>query len=301
MSQEPTKNLIIFTDLDGTLLDHYTYSFEKALPALRLIKEKGIPLIICSSKTRSEIEYYRKKLSNDHPFISENGGGIFIPKDYFEFSGKNNKNVIPAKAGIQEEMDSRLKTSGITEKRIFTYENNYYIIRLGAKYSDLRKALLELHSEGFNLKGFGDMTAEEVSELANMNIDEAEMSRERDFDEPFVFEGSKTDEQRLLESISAKGFNFTQGRFFHILGNSDKGKAVSVLIDLYTKKFGEVRTVALGDSPNDIPMLELVDYPVVVRKPDGSYDERINMPNLIKADGIGPDGWNKEILKLIRK
>lgn len=301
MSQETTKNLIIFTDLDGTLLDHYTYSFEKALPALRLIKEKGIPLIICSSKTRSEIEYYRKKLSNYHPFISENGGGIFIPKDYFEFSEKNNKNAIPAKAGIQEEMDSRLRTSGMMEKRIFTYENNYYIIKLGAKYSDLRKALLELHSEGFNLKGFGDMTAEEVSELANMNIDEAEMSRERDFDEPFVFEGSKTDEQRLLESISAKGFNFTRGRFFHILGNSDKGKAVSVLIDLYTKKFGEVRTVALGDSPNDIPMLELVDYPVVVKKPDSIHDERINMPNLIKADGIGPDGWNKEILKLIRK
>lgn len=273
MSQETTKNLIIFTDLDGTLLDHYTYSFEKALPALRLIKEKGIPLIICSSKTRSEIEHYRKKLSNYHPFISENGGGIFIPHGYFRF----------------EIADCRFKI----EKN-----KDYYIIRLGAKYSDLRKALLELHSEGFNLKGFGDMTAEEVSELANMNIDEAEMSRERDFDEPFVFEGSKIDEQRLLESISAKGFNFTQGRFFHILGNSDKGKAVAILTELYKKKLGEIITIAIGDSPNDIPMLELVDYPVVVKKPDGIHDERINMPNLVKADGIGPEGWNKAILQL---
>jgi mannosyl-3-phosphoglycerate phosphatase len=78
------KQIIVFTDLDGTLLDYRNYSFEKALPALELIKQKNIPLVICSSKTRSEIEYYRKKLSNDHPFISENGGGIFIPKDYFE-------------------------------------------------------------------------------------------------------------------------------------------------------------------------------------------------------------------------
>ena len=77
------KKLIIFTDLDGTLLDHKTYSFENAFEALQAIKEKNIPLIICSSKTRSEIEYYREKLSNNHPFVSENGGGIFLPEGYF--------------------------------------------------------------------------------------------------------------------------------------------------------------------------------------------------------------------------
>ena len=65
--------LIIFTDLDGTLLDS-GYSFRKAMPALRLIKEKDIPLVLCSSKTKTEIDYYRKKLENDHPFVSENGG-----------------------------------------------------------------------------------------------------------------------------------------------------------------------------------------------------------------------------------
>jgi mannosyl-3-phosphoglycerate phosphatase len=46
-------------------------------------------------------------------------------------------------------------------------------------------------------------------------------------------------------------------------------------------------------------MLKEVDHPVVVMKSDGSYDTRINIPNIIKADGIGPDGWNKEILSLI--
>jgi len=74
---------IIFTDLDGILLDYSTYSFEQAKPALQLVAQSDIPLVICSSKTRKEIEYYRKKLDNNHPFISENGGGIFIPKGYF--------------------------------------------------------------------------------------------------------------------------------------------------------------------------------------------------------------------------
>jgi mannosyl-3-phosphoglycerate phosphatase len=268
------KKLIIFTDLDGTLLDHYTYSFEKALPALTLLKEKNIPLIICSSKTRKEIEYYRRKLDNHHPFISENGGGIFIPHGYFRFE--------IADCGFKIEKNK-----------------DYYIISLGAKYSDLRKTLLELHSEGFNVKGFWDMTAEELADIANMSIDEAKMAKERDFDEPFVFDGSEIDEQRLLETIIAKGFNFTQGRFFHILGNSDKGKAVSILIDMYRRKFSEIMTVAIGDSPNDIPMLKRVDYPVIVQKPDESYDPRINIPNLIRAGGIGPDGWNKAILRFV--
>ena len=65
---------VIFTDLDGTLLDADTFSFDPAEPALRLIRARSIPLILSSSKTRAEIEVYRKRLDNSHPFISENGG-----------------------------------------------------------------------------------------------------------------------------------------------------------------------------------------------------------------------------------
>jgi mannosyl-3-phosphoglycerate phosphatase len=280
------KKLIIFTDLDGTLLDYSTYFFEAALPALKMLKEKNIPLIICSSKTRKEIEYYRKKLGNNHPFISENGGGIFIPKGCFEF-------------GVQDSYNPPSPPFSKGGRGGFPKENDYHVIRLGAKYSDLRKAIKALKKEGFDVKGFGDMTVEEVAEIANMSIDEAIMAKERDFDEPFVFQGNDEETQRLLDSIKSKGFTFTQGRFFHILGNSDKGKAVSILIDLYKRKFAEIITIAIGDSPNDIVMLEKVEYPVIVQKPDESYDPQINIANLIKADGIGPEGWNKAVSTLV--
>jgi len=265
------KNPVIFTDLDGTLLDD-TYSFERALPALGLLKEKKIPLILCSSKTRREIEHYRGKLANSHPFISENGGGIFIPDGYFKFQIANYK----------------LQT-----------EKGHLLIRLGAQYSQLRKALKELRSEGFHVRGFGDMTAEEISEATGLSADEAEMAGERDFDEPFFFEGDDHTMPLLFDAIRAKGFHHTQGNLFHILGDSDKGKAVAILTDLYRREYGDIETIGVGDSPNDIPMLEKVDIPVVVQKPDGSYDPRINILNLMKAGGPGPEGWNKAILKLI--
>lgn len=298
------KKLIIFTDLDGTLLDYSTYSFEAALPALQLLKEKDIPLIICSSKTRKEIEHYRKQLDNHHPFISENGGGIFIPKGYFDSS------IHDLSFHVENETNISHSDKKDNEKNPppppfsegwggFSEENDYYVIRLGAQYSDLRKAIKAIRKEGFDVRGFGDMTAEELVEIANMSIDEARMAKERDFDEPFIFEGKKSETQRLLNAIVAKGFNCTQGRFFHILGNSDKGKAVSILIELYKKKFGDVITIAIGDSPNDISMLKRVDYPIIVKKIDGNYDLRIDVPNLIKAEGIGPEGWNKAVIKSV--
>jgi mannosyl-3-phosphoglycerate phosphatase len=265
---------VIFTDLDGTLLDYATYSFEKALPALALIKQKKVPLVICSSKTRKEIEYYRKRLGNEHPFISENGGGIYITKGYFNFPAGS------AELKVRE-------------------ENGYGVIRLGARYSDLRKVIETLREEGYKVKGFGDMTAEEVSDIANMSIYEAEMAKERDFDEPFIFEGDESEVHRLSERVRSEGFNITQGRFFHILGNSDKGKAVAIVTEFYRRKLGGIVTIAIGDSPNDIPMLESVDRPIIVRKPDGTYDSRINLPGLEKSDGIAPEGWNRAVLRIL--
>jgi mannosyl-3-phosphoglycerate phosphatase len=262
-------DIIIFTDLDGTLLD-YSYSFDKARPALGLIKQKKVPLVLCSSKTKVELQYYRMKLDNRHPFVSENGGGIFIPRNYF--SPASYEMPFP----IEEEAD-------------------YDVIRLGAKYSDLRKAVEELRREGYKITGFGDMRAEELAHIANMNIDEAIMAKERDFDEPFVYNGPADKLPALFESIEKKGFSFTQGRFFHILGPSNKGTAVSILIDLYKSKYGRIKTIAIGDGLNDIPMFEKVDVPVIVQRQDGSYDPGIDMPNLVKAEGIGPEGWNRVV------
>jgi mannosyl-3-phosphoglycerate phosphatase family protein len=265
------KQIIVFTDLDGTLLDSFSYSFEKALPALELLKKGNIPLVLCSSKTRAEIEHYRIALGNDHPFISENGGGIFIPKGYF---------------GVEASCVSfHIET-----------EDGYELIRLGASYPDLRKAIGELRREGYAIRGFGDMTEHEIARLANMSISEARMAKERNFDEPFLFEGTEGEVMRLTDAIQEKGVHITQGRFFHLLGNSDKGKAISILKGFYRKKYDEILTVAIGDSPNDIPMLKEVHYPIIVQKPDGHHDPRIDIPNLLKAEGVGPEGWNRALL-----
>ncbi len=274
MKAKSPGKLVVFTDLDGTLLDASSYSFEGALPGLCLIKEKKTPLVICSSKTRKEIEHYRILLNNDGPFIAENGGGIFIPAGYF---------------------GSGAEDAGWARAREGTYE----IISLGIQYEILREALGELRREGFDVTGFGDMSVEEITRITGLVPEQAEMAKERDFDEPFIFSGPEERISDLEEAIRKKGLSLTQGKFLHILGGSDKGKAVAIVTELFRKKFGTIITVGLGDSPNDAPMLEQVDCPVLVRKPGGSHDPRIRSANLILADGVGPEGWSEAICKIL--
>lgn len=262
---------VIFTDLDGTLLDHNTYSFAAATPALRLLSLKGCPLVICTSKTRAEIEVVRDKLGNADPFISENGGAVFIPRGYF---------TVPV---------GRTRESG-----------GYQVIELGTPYDRLRAAIREIRSTtGCRVVGFGDMTVEEVARDAGLDRASARLARMREYDEPFVVPDPACVDGVLAE-IGALGLRYTRGgRYFHLTGDSDKGRAVSLLAALFRQEYGEVTTVGLGDSANDLPMLAATDIPVLVQRPDGSYEE--TDLDAVHAGGVGPEGWNRAVIEILEK
>lgn len=264
---------IIFTDIDGTIIDHSTYSFEGALSSIDLIKKLRIPLIFCSSKTRAEIEELRKKMQIFYPFISENGGGLFIPKGCL--------------------------------KQSFPYhreEEGYQIIELGAPYKTLCRVFKDIKKElGLPIKGFADMNPEEVSDICGFSLDEALLAMKREYDEPFVIDGDESLYQDLFQEIKTRGFHYTKGgRFFHLTGKNDKGKAVKILTALYKKEYLHVRTIGIGDSYNDRELLQEVDIPVLVQKPDGTYDPSVTINGLIKASGIGPEGWNNYLMNFLK-
>ncbi|MGP8321730.1 MAG: HAD-IIB family hydrolase [Methanosarcinaceae archaeon] len=266
---------IVFTDMDGTLIDHDTYSYQAAKPALLALKEQDIPLIFCTSKTRAEIEVYVKELDLAHPFISENGGAIFIPHNYFDV-----------------EYDCTKETAG------------YDIIELGTDYDTLRKNLANIRmSVDFEIIGFGDIDDAGVSEDTGLDIDSARLAKIREYDEAFrLGKGGDTPDavNRLIELIKSHGLNHTRGgRYWHIIGDNDKGKAVTILSEIYRKQFDDVRTVGLGDSQNDLPMLQAVDIPLLVQKPGGQHDVSITDVRISKVGGIGPVGWNLAILDIL--
>lgn len=264
-SDEVLIKPVVFTDLDGTLLDQVDHSFAQAAEALGRIRSKGIPLVLCSSKTRAEIEHIRAKLSNNDPFISENGGGVFIPPGYFPFP------IAGERAG------------------------GYISISLGRSYREVREALACIRSGiAAKVTGFGDLSKEEIAGLTGLTLHEAELSKKRDFDEPFIFEGGREAEDTLARKLMDKGFSCTRGRLFHAAGAHDKGTAVRILKGYYEKLYGGIITIGLGDRRNDEPIFKESDYAVLVKKADGRYED-MDVPGLVMADGAGPAGWNKAV------
>jgi mannosyl-3-phosphoglycerate phosphatase family protein len=262
------ERTIVITDLDGTLLDAATYSFDAALPALDLLRRREVPLVICSSKTRAEIEVYRERLGNRHPFIAENGGGIYIPRGYFPFA------VDAAERG------------------------DLLVIELGRPYAEVRAVFERLRDELRSpVRGFGDMTPQEVGELTGLTPAEAALAHQREHCEPFIFTGPP--DERFLQAIEASGLRWTQGRFFHIMGNHHKGKAVDLLRELYQRDGTKTELIGLGDSLNDMQFLLTVDRPALVRRQDGTHDPRIAIPWLYQTEGIGPAGWNEAVLRFL--
>ena len=256
---------IIFTDLDGTLLDYDDYSFEAAFSSLEIAKEKKIPIVICTSKTRAEIEYWRDKLENKHPFISENGGAIFIPKKYFRFDFE------------------------------YTYEDDYYVIFLGAEYDKILGVMEKLKDE-FDIKSFIDMSAKEIARNANLTIEQAKLAKKREFEIPFIIKDTD-DKQKIFRRIRENGLKYTAGgRYYHLMGNNNKGRAIKILKNLFERKFNEIYTIGIGDSKNDFSMLDSVDRGYLVMEKNGEYISHRYNP----AGGIGPEGWGKVIEKEIK-
>lgn len=61
--------LLVVTDLDGNLLDHFSYGFDDALPALSQLCELHIALIPNNSKTAPELQPLRNLLAINDPYI----------------------------------------------------------------------------------------------------------------------------------------------------------------------------------------------------------------------------------------
>jgi len=266
--------LLVITDLDGSLLDPRTYSFESARGAIKALQERGVPLVFSSSKTRAEIEHYRAEAGVTDLFVSENGGGVFIPTGYFRFD--------PGGEEFEE----------------------YDVLVLGTPYPELRKVFGEIREQtGIGVKGFGDMTIEEVARLSGLTEREAELALARDFDEPFVFEPNETRSEEFLDAIRASGLNWTRGRFYHLIGSNDKGKAAAIVRRLFAHEFSRwrIKLVCIGDNPNDLPMLRIADVPVLIKRDDGSHAPEVDLPGLIKTEGIGPAGWSEAVERILEE
>jgi len=266
-----TKTLV-FTDMDGTLLDHHNYSFEAALPALTALKNRQIPVIPCTSKTFAELQPLREMIGLDGPFIIENGAAIFIPHGFFK-----------------QKPSGTVWVDGYWCKS-FISNKNYWI------------KLLEKINEDFQgeFKQFSQMTIDEIQTATGLDQTSASLAAKRQFGEPVLWTGSYEQKQKFIEAVRERGaYPLEGGRFIHVSGNCDKGQALTWLAAEYQKQHNTaVSTIALGDGNNDIAMLEAASSAVRILSPVNPAP-KVNNDNLYTSTLLGPEGWTEMLTELL--
>ena len=269
------NNLLVFTDLDGTLLDHHSYSYEEAMPAVRALVEAGSPLIFNSSKTAAEIKQLRHEMGNVHPFIVENGSAVSMPAGYFD------NNVAPGTC-----------VNDLCETHFF-----------GPGYQPLLTQLHALRSKrGYRFRGFADLNSEDVAQLTGLGIEAAAMARQRAASEPLLWDDSEEALENFQKDLQLLQLGLTRGgRFYHVMGLTDKAQALQLLTERYRRTWPDRQwtTVALGDGPNDVAMLEAADIAVIIPPATGEPIKLNRSDNVICPDAAGPRGWQIAIRRIM--
>ncbi len=267
---------VVFTDLDGSLLDARTYAVGPAREALALLAGHGVPVVFCSSKTASEQRSLRLELGLVHPpFIVENGAAV----------------LVPASADLPV-TDWPTAGHGLGE-RVRTLGRPATEVRAGIARA---AAAAQLH-----VTGFADLSIRQVAELTGLDEPAAERAREREYSETLIDDFPPEAWLTLEKCLAAEGLCCRHGgRFRTVTGvEADKGIAVRVVAELCAAAAHQpVITVGLGDSANDEGMLRAVDRPYLLAKDDGTW-AAIDIPNLRRLAKPGPRGWRDAILNLL--
>jgi len=258
-----SSSLWIVSDVDGTLMDH-SYDLTPAKETIRTLQKLSIPVILCTSKTASEVKVIRKELNLSDPYIVENGAAI-----YGESLKKVNGEII-----------------------------------LGKKYEILEEILNLISKEiDYKLIPLNDLTDHEATQLTGLSGNSLELMRDRHWSMPFLNPPSCLVDRIKLCCKKFKVDIFKGNRMSHLLStNSNKGKAINALKKYSNNQ--NIQIIGLGDSPNDLPLLLNSDIKIVIpgiEGPNLNLVDQLKGFEFTLASEPNGYGWKNEINKLMNK
>ena len=253
----------IVTDVDGTLMDH-TYDLTPVKETIKSLQELSIPVILCTSKTKAEVEVIREELNLNDPYIVENGAAIYG--------------------------ESLIKVNGK--------------IILGEKYKVLENILESISKEiNYDLLPLNNLSDQEATELTGLKGHSLKLMRDRNWSMPFLNPPDFLEEQININCKKFNVEVFRGNRMSHLLSiRSNKGKAINELKQYANNP--EIKIIGLGDSPNDLPLLLNSDLKIVIPSPSGPNLKLLNkLDGFEYTLSVEPNGygWKKEIKKIIKK
>jgi mannosyl-3-phosphoglycerate phosphatase len=273
-SRSHASRIVLFSDPD-TLRDEGNPGWAATRRAVRTVEDRGVAVVLCGNETRSELELIQSDLNLRDPFISENGGGLFVPHGYF-----------PDRPGAGRATQ------------------NYHVVDFGKPYYQVAEALHEVAGElGVDVIGFSDMSIQDVAQDCGLSLAQARLSKLREYDEPFrMFDAEPATYSRICNALRRLDLRcFTHEAFHHATGVVDNARSVRMLASLYRQAYhGQVLTVGLARASSETCLLQAVDIPMVVQS-DAVDAARLarKVPTARLISVNGPRGWCDAILQLV--
>lgn len=268
-----SRRIVVFADPD-TLRNHNASSLSATRDALNALAGHGVVVVLWGDESRAELELIQQDLSIPHPFISENGGGLFLPSGYFA--------RLPS--------DARA-TAG------------YAVIDFGRPYHHVADVLHEVADRlGVQVTSFRDLSITQVAEQRQLSLSQAALAKLREYDEPFrIASANPAVQSRLFTALRRAGLrSFAQGHYHHATGVADKAESIRTLTALYRQTWTEVVTVGLASDPFEICLLQAVDIPVVI------HSEAVDITRLLSkvptarcVNSSDCRGWSEVLWRLV--
>ena len=257
--------IIVFTDLDGTLLHRDTFQFDTIKNYIKSLINKGVIIIPNSSKTEMEIEKFNEELGVNLPFISENGASI------------HGLNLITSN------FPNKLIVSREKEELLRIFEN---------------KVPEKLKQKCFQIS---KMSKKDQENILGQKDEKLKNALNRKYTLPFLFKGDRNEKNRLLKLLNTNSLTLQEGgRVSNLCDNVNKVKSMNRVVKILKKIEEKIITIAVGDNYNDLDMLKNCDIPCLVFNDQFKLDQ-INIDNLIFSNKPSPEGWADVIKKALAK
>ncbi len=173
LQRSPTA--VVYCAIDE-LISNQSKPLAGFLEFLAELQEAGIPCVWVTSRNRLQLDAAIRRVGESSPFIAEGGSGVYLPEDYFH-----------------------LKPSRSTRFARFT------CIPVASPQPAAANALDLLAEEShIDVVPLRSLSPRELSQNAGLPQREAELLRQRDFDEFFFFAGASDAEILEFQAEAAR-------------------------------------------------------------------------------------------------
>jgi predicted mannosyl-3-phosphoglycerate phosphatase (HAD superfamily) len=240
--------------------------FDEFMAAL---EHAGVPIAWVSRRTRFQLDAPRRELAHHHPFIAEDGCGVYLPEGYFH---------------LPQPKTIRL--------------GRFTCIPVAEPQPAASEALEQLSEEmGVPVVTLASLRPRELAQNLGVPVREAELARHRDFDEPFFFAGSSSKNiERFVGEAHLRKLQLRQDSvFWSLAAGASLKRSVSELSKLYDRALRSHPTTLAIATPDEAKgLFPACDRTILLSREAGETERpEGSLPASKEIPLFAPDVWDR--------